>query len=129
MHLTRDEWLRLAGFYGFIVALHVAGWGLYLDYPVAYPALLGFEFVAGLEFDTSGCVIVGVFPAGWVQSVVLWKFTRPGERPAAQVHMHEHVHDGGRAHSHRHFHWQAVELSRASFRGAQRRGTCFVATH
>ena len=65
-----------------------------------------FDFVAGLEFDTLGYVIVGVFVGGWALSVALWKFTRLGERGAAQahLHMHEHVHDGGRAHSHRHFH-------------------------
>jgi high-affinity nickel-transport protein len=43
---TGDEWWRLAGFYGFIVALHVAGWGLYLYYSAAYPALVGLGFVA-----------------------------------------------------------------------------------
>jgi nickel/cobalt transporter (NiCoT) family protein len=63
-----------------------------------------FDFVAGLEFDTLGYVIVGVFVGGWALSVALWKFTRLGEPSAAQAHMHEHVHDGGRAHSHRHFH-------------------------
>ena len=65
-----------------------------------------FDFVAGLEFATLGYVIVGVFLGGWALSVALWKFTRLGERPVAQphLHMHEHVHDGGRAHSHRHFH-------------------------
>ena len=43
---TGHEWWRLAGFYGFIVALHVAGWGLYLYYSAAYPALVGLGFVA-----------------------------------------------------------------------------------
>ena len=43
---TGADWLRLAGFYGVIVALHVAGWGLYLYYSAEYPALVGLGFVA-----------------------------------------------------------------------------------
>ncbi len=43
---TGDEWLRLAGFYACIVALHVAGWGLYLYYSTGHPALIGLGFVA-----------------------------------------------------------------------------------
>ena len=46
LRFTGAEWLRLAGFYGVIVALHVAGWGLYLYYSAAYPALVGLGFVA-----------------------------------------------------------------------------------
>jgi high-affinity nickel-transport protein len=41
-----DEWARLAGLYGFIAALHVLGWGLYLYYAAAYPPLVGLGFVA-----------------------------------------------------------------------------------
>jgi high-affinity nickel-transport protein len=40
------EWLRLAGLYGFIAALHVVGWGLYLHYSADHPALIGLGFVA-----------------------------------------------------------------------------------
>jgi high-affinity nickel-transport protein len=40
------EWRRLGGFYGFIALLHVAGWGLYLYYAAAHPALVGLGFVA-----------------------------------------------------------------------------------
>src|SRR3981081_909986 len=29
---SRSEWLRLAAMYGFIAALHVAGWGFFLTY-------------------------------------------------------------------------------------------------
>jgi high-affinity nickel-transport protein len=43
---TGAEWLRLAGFYGFITALHLVGWGLYLHYAASYPALVGLGFVA-----------------------------------------------------------------------------------
>jgi high-affinity nickel-transport protein len=43
---TRGEWWRLAGLYGCIAALHVAGWGLYLDYSAGHPALVGLGFVA-----------------------------------------------------------------------------------
>lgn len=43
---TAAEWRRLGGFYGVIAALHVAGWGLYLYYAGAYPALVGLGFVA-----------------------------------------------------------------------------------
>jgi high-affinity nickel-transport protein len=40
------EWLRLGGLYGFVIALHALGWGLYLHYAVHYPALVGLGFVA-----------------------------------------------------------------------------------
>jgi high-affinity nickel-transport protein len=45
---TPAEWRRLAGFYGVIGALHVAGWGLYLHYAGSHPALVGLGFVAYL---------------------------------------------------------------------------------
>src|SRR3984885_10352917 len=40
------EWIRLAGFYGFIASLHLLGWGLYLHYAGQYPQLVGLGFVA-----------------------------------------------------------------------------------
>jgi high-affinity nickel-transport protein len=40
------EWARLAGLYGFIGALHLLGWGLYLHYAGHYPQLVGLGFVA-----------------------------------------------------------------------------------
>jgi high-affinity nickel-transport protein len=40
------EWTRLAGMYGFIALLHVAGWGLYLNYAGHFPQLVGLGFVA-----------------------------------------------------------------------------------
>jgi len=43
---TAAEWRRLGGFYGFIGLLHVVGWGLYLHYAAAHPALVGLGFVA-----------------------------------------------------------------------------------
>ena len=43
---TPGEWRRLAGFYGVVAALHVAGWGLYLHYAGTHPALVGLGFVA-----------------------------------------------------------------------------------
>ena len=43
---TRRQWLHLAGLYGFVVALHLLGWGLYLHYSVHFPALVGLGFVA-----------------------------------------------------------------------------------
>ncbi|GAC1630664.1 MAG: HoxN/HupN/NixA family nickel/cobalt transporter [Nevskia sp.] len=46
LRFTRDEWQRLAGFYGFVVLLHVAGWGLFLAYSRHYPALVGLGLVA-----------------------------------------------------------------------------------
>ena len=46
LSFTSGEWRRLAGFYGFIALLHVAGWGLYLHYAAAHPALVGLGFVA-----------------------------------------------------------------------------------
>ena len=46
LSFTRSEWYRLAGFYGVIAALHLAGWGLYLHYAGTHPALVGLGFVA-----------------------------------------------------------------------------------
>ena len=43
---SSSEWARLGGFYGFIAALHVTGWGLYLHYVAHYPPLVGLGFVA-----------------------------------------------------------------------------------
>lgn len=43
---SASEWTRLAGLYGFIGALHVVGWGLYLHYAAHYPPLVGLGFVA-----------------------------------------------------------------------------------
>jgi nickel/cobalt transporter (NiCoT) family protein len=43
---SRAQRLRLAGFYGFIGLLHVAGWGLYLHYAAQFPQLVGLGFVA-----------------------------------------------------------------------------------
>jgi high-affinity nickel-transport protein len=40
------EWIRLGGLYGFVVGLHLLGWGLYLHYAGAYPSLVGLGFVA-----------------------------------------------------------------------------------
>lgn len=45
---TREDVLRLIGLYGFIVALHAVGWGLYLHYAAHYPALVGLGLVAYL---------------------------------------------------------------------------------
>ena len=46
LSFTSQEWWRLAGLYGFIALLHVAGWGLYLRYAADHPALVGLGFVA-----------------------------------------------------------------------------------
>jgi high-affinity nickel-transport protein len=46
LSFTPDEWVRLAGLYGFIAILHIAGWGLYLHYSASHPALVGLGFVA-----------------------------------------------------------------------------------
>ena len=40
------EWGRLAGLYGVIAVLHLAGWGLYLHYARHFPQLVGLGFVA-----------------------------------------------------------------------------------
>ena len=45
---SRIEWRSLSGFYGFIVLLHAAGWGLYLHYAGSHPALVGLGFTAYL---------------------------------------------------------------------------------
>ena len=45
---TPSEWMRLAGLYGFILFLHVLGWGLYWDYAGSYPTLVGLGVVAYL---------------------------------------------------------------------------------
>jgi high-affinity nickel-transport protein len=46
LSFTRDEWPRLAGLYGFIALLHVAGWSTYLVYSASHPALVGLGFAA-----------------------------------------------------------------------------------
>jgi high-affinity nickel-transport protein len=46
LSFSPGEWVRLAGLYGFIAGLHLAGWGLYLHYAAGYPALVGLGFVA-----------------------------------------------------------------------------------
>ena len=46
MSFSPAEWTRLAGLYGFIGALHLLGWGLYLHYAAHYPQLVGLGFVA-----------------------------------------------------------------------------------
>lgn len=46
LSFTPAEWLRLAGFYGFIGLLHLVGWGLYLHHAAHYPALVGLGFAA-----------------------------------------------------------------------------------
>jgi nickel/cobalt transporter (NiCoT) family protein len=40
------EWTHLAGLYGFVGALHLLGWGLYLHFAAHYPQLVGLGFVA-----------------------------------------------------------------------------------
>jgi high-affinity nickel-transport protein len=40
------EWRRLAGFYGFNLLLHAAGWGLFVFYAARFPQLAGLGFAA-----------------------------------------------------------------------------------
>jgi nickel/cobalt transporter (NiCoT) family protein len=42
------EWRSLGGLYGFIAALHLLGWGLFLHYSAHYPALVGLGLAAYL---------------------------------------------------------------------------------
>ncbi|HEX4526456.1 MAG TPA: HoxN/HupN/NixA family nickel/cobalt transporter, partial [Gaiellaceae bacterium] len=44
--MTRAEWLRLAGFGGAVLLLHVLGWGLFLYYARHNPALAGLGTLA-----------------------------------------------------------------------------------
>jgi high-affinity nickel-transport protein len=44
--LTRGEWLRLGGFGGAVLLLHVGGWGLFLFYSRHNPALAGLGTLA-----------------------------------------------------------------------------------
>jgi hypothetical protein len=39
--MTRAEWLRLGGFGGGVLLLHLLGWGLFLYYARSNPALAG----------------------------------------------------------------------------------------
>jgi high-affinity nickel-transport protein len=39
-----------------------------------------YDFVAGLDFNSLGYVVVGMFLAAWALSVLLWKLRRPEER-------------------------------------------------
>ncbi len=48
LRFDRDEWVQLAGYYGFIAVLHLAGWGLYLYYAERYPAMIGLGLTAYL---------------------------------------------------------------------------------
>src|SRR5438094_7570727 len=44
--LSRAEWLRLSGFGGAVLLLHLLGWGLFLYYSPANPALAGLGALA-----------------------------------------------------------------------------------
>src|SRR5690242_18114878 len=44
--LTRAEWLRLSGFGGAVLFLHLAGWGLFVYYARHNPALAGLGTLA-----------------------------------------------------------------------------------
>jgi high-affinity nickel-transport protein len=44
--LSRSEWLRLSGFGGAVLVLHLVGWGLFLYYSHANPALAGLGTLA-----------------------------------------------------------------------------------
>jgi high-affinity nickel-transport protein len=46
--VSRDEWLRLSGFGAAVLALHVAGWGLFLYYSGHYRPLVGLGLTAYL---------------------------------------------------------------------------------
>jgi high-affinity nickel-transport protein len=46
MSFSAAEWVRLSALSGFIAALHLGGWGLYLHYAAHYPQLVGLGFVA-----------------------------------------------------------------------------------
>lgn len=48
MRFSAVEWRQLAGYYGFIGLLHVAGWGLFLYYSTRYPSLVGLGLAAYL---------------------------------------------------------------------------------
>ena len=45
---TRSEWVRLAGLYGCVSALHLIGCGLFLYYSSRFPAMIGLGLVAYL---------------------------------------------------------------------------------
>ena len=53
--LTRSEWLRLGGFGGAVVFLHLLGWGLFLYYARHNPALagLGYDWLTGVWRETT----------------------------------------------------------------------------
>jgi high-affinity nickel-transport protein len=42
----RNDWQRLFGYYGVVLLLHLAGWGLYLAYAAHQPALVGLGLAA-----------------------------------------------------------------------------------
>jgi high-affinity nickel-transport protein len=46
LSFTPVEWIRLSGFYGFIVFLHLLGWGLYLRHSAMHPSLIGLGLAA-----------------------------------------------------------------------------------
>ncbi len=70
------------------------------------------DLVVGVEFDTLGYVVVGLFLIAWTVSALLWRFGRIEARfGTAFVHDEEHTHDSGMRHSHGHFHSQAGQLA------------------
>jgi high-affinity nickel-transport protein len=64
------------------------------------------DFLAGLEFEILGYVVVGLFLLAWAVSFAYWRLGRFEQRYAHlhTLHMHPHEHEGGRQHGHRHFH-------------------------
>ncbi len=46
LSFSRAEWTRLAGFYGCVGFLHLAGWGLYLRYAGHFSQMVGLGFAA-----------------------------------------------------------------------------------
>ena len=44
--LTRGDWLRLSGFGGAVLFLHVLGWSLFVYYSGSNPALAGLGVLA-----------------------------------------------------------------------------------
>ncbi len=59
--------------------------------------------INGLNFAAMGYVVVALFVAAWIASVILWKVCRPQRIAEGEAQPLEHLHADGLRHRHTHF--------------------------
>ena len=81
----RGERRRLAGFFGSVGLLHVAGWGLLLVYSASHP---GFLALGGLAY-TFG--LRHAFDADHISAIdnTTRKLLQSGKKPVGVLHIHD----------------------------------------